>query len=246
MVDYSGVLMKLDRAQEHLQKLDYLVFTWLRGNHYKIVQEANFETERYGFYISLKKPIPAEIPSILGDVVHNLRVSLDHIVSACAIANGKSFTDTGFPFGRDANDFKKRLKDKARKAGDAAMILIAELKPYPTGNDALVGLHNLDLIDKHRILIAVAAAGDFRYRHIPRPDLPAFEEESRVYFLDSEKQFIPTRPGYELETPFEIGLALDIVFPAAGPFGNMPCVAALRELLKYLREIVGLFQKRCP
>ena len=244
-VDYSGALLKLQRAETHIGEVDYLVFRYLRQQPYRIRQEADFETEKYEFFISLTKRLPLELPLAIGDAAHNLRATLDYLIAACAIANGRTPNDTAFPMGSDRVDFEKRLKDKARKAGEVARNIIRDLKPYPGGSDALVDLHQLDLIDKHRRVVAVAGAGDFRFRHLRRVNSPQVIIEDRVHLLGDGECFVPAAKGHETDFPSEIGLTVAVIFPGDGPFGNMPCVRALNETAALVREILQRFQRDC-
>lgn len=247
IVDYSGARVKIQRAKTHIAEFDYTVFTYLRCQPYRSRQIVDTETGEAGFKIALKQPFPVEAAAALGDAVHNLRAALDHLIAAAAITHGRSANDTAFPFAASQQDFiDKRLKDKARKAGPVAMTLCEELKPYPGGNDSLVGLHALDLIDKHRLLLAAVAAGDFFARFLPRLGQPQVVIEHRVYFLGNVPQFVPAPPGREFDHPFEIGLRLEIVFPANGPFAGIPCLTTLNELTNIVEGVVELFALRLP
>lgn len=245
-VDYSSALLKLERAKAHLAELDDAVLGYLSQHRYRISVVQDFETGQAGFEFALKEPPPVGLAPIIGDCVHSLMCALDYTISAIAMASGRSANDTGFPFGHDAAHLDKRIKDKARKAGAEAMRLCADLKPYPGGNDALVALHGLDLIDKHRLLLGVAATGDFSGRYIERVGQPETSIASRVYFLGDEPQFVPAPPGLEGQVPFEVGLAVEVVFPPDTPLAGKPCVASLHKLVRIVGKVVKLFQSRVP
>lgn len=245
-VDYSAALAKLHRAQTHIRDADFEIFRWLRRHPYQIRKELNFNTGKHGFYISLTEPIPRKTSLIVGDAVHCLRSALDHIISACAIAQGRSPNDTAFPIVTDRDQFEKRVKDKARKAGALAVEQVRYLKPYPGGDGRLVGLHQLDMIDKHRTLLVVAGAGDFRTRYLPRANHPQFEVEDSIYLLGDTEQFVPAPEGRESDTPFEIGLSVEVVFGADGPMEGQPCVRSLNAMSDAVADAIALFQERCP
>lgn len=246
MTDYTGAVLKIERAQIHIAELDYAVFRYLRQRRYSISVIQDFETERAGFELALKEPPPLEIGVMLGDAIHNLRAALDYVIAANALAAGKSAKGTAFPIGRDRADFEDRALEDARKAGVEAVAVCTDLKPYRGGNDALVDLHALDIVDKHRLLIGIAAAGHFGGRYLKRLGEPQVSIEQRVHFLGPEPQFVPAPAGYEGQVPFEIGLAVEVVFPPDGPMGGAPCVAALAELASIVRGVVKTFQERCP
>jgi hypothetical protein len=246
MTDYTGALLKIGRAQTHMAELDYAVFRYLRQRRYSISLIQDFETDRAGFELTLKEAPPLEIGVMLGDAVHNLRAALDHVIAANALAAGKTAKGTAFPIGKDRADFEQRALDSARKAGPEAIAVCTDLKPYRGGNDALVDLHELDIVDKHQLLIGVAAAGHFGGRYLKRLGDPQISIGHRVHFFGPEPQFVPAPTGYEGQIPSEIGLAVEIVFPPDGPMGGMPCVATLVELADIVKGVVETFKSRCP
>jgi hypothetical protein len=247
LVDYSDAILKLQRADSHIRDLDYIVFTYLQTKPYDITHESHLISDKHGFYISLTEKPPKLLQTVIGDAVHNLRATLDYLIAAIAVANGKSPNDTAFVTAEDSTALEMRLKDKVKKAGDRAMQIIRDLKPYPGGTNALVDLHKLDLIDKHRAILAVAGAGDFGQRYIPEigPNRVTVQKSS-VYILGDDRQFIADPVGHEGDMPFEINLTMDIVFASDGPLGNAPCVKALREMSELVASIVKLFQRECP
>ena len=66
IVDYSGVLLKLARAESHIADLDYLIFSYLRRNPYSTVQKIDLESGKAGFEITLNEFPLAAISAVLG------------------------------------------------------------------------------------------------------------------------------------------------------------------------------------
>jgi hypothetical protein len=244
MADYSGALLKVERAEVHISELDFLLFTYLRRRPYCIVQKMDFETEEFGFEITLTERPPATAALLLGDALHNLRAALDHTISAIAAAGGHPIEKTFFPFASSSATIEQAIKKGVALAGEEAMNICRGLSPYPGGNDALWGLHAADIADKHRAIIPGAAYGNFQFRLLPNSNQQGVGIEVPIHPLGDEPYFVPGINGREHETPSEIGLSLDVIFPTNGPLGGYPMVATLFELRRLVLEAIGEFQKR--
>jgi hypothetical protein len=107
------------------------------------------------------QPLPDNIALLVGDAAHNMRSALDHF--AWAAVSGPD-RQTMFPiWGREstpiAAEWEREVRRRLRGASPALQAAVLKLQPWPTGhNPQLWHIHELDRIDKHRLLISVAAA----------------------------------------------------------------------------------------
>jgi len=93
-------MLKVDRAREHLHAFDVEASAWIEGKPYAAVDEPDpgpflypFPypipgTQARRFRVVRVDPVPDPLGPIIGDCVHNLRSSLDHL----ALALARSFT----------------------------------------------------------------------------------------------------------------------------------------------------------
>jgi hypothetical protein len=152
----SGPRLKIERAKRHIKELQTDVRALLDRKPHKIVTDKNVEKGMYEVKVQMTECIPAEFAVIIGDVIHNLRASLDLLACALATQNGATdVTGTNFPFGKDLERFKTEAKRKIKKLSLTASRFIHRLKPYKGGNDTLWQIHAFDIVDKHRLLIPV-------------------------------------------------------------------------------------------
>tara|TARA_B100000678_G_scaffold152898_1_gene127657 strand:+ start:324 stop:1154 length:831 start_codon:yes stop_codon:yes gene_type:complete len=148
---FHGPQQKLVRADKHYEEPKRVVEKYYETNP---ITGSHFNEEE-GFHgVSFSDgEIPHEISAIVGDVIHNLRSMLDLLVCDMAAMNGKRRT-AFFPICKDKKDFPKRLREsKCKYAGDQAVEIIKNLKPYEDGTRELYAIHKLDIMDKHRNLI---------------------------------------------------------------------------------------------
>jgi hypothetical protein len=94
--------------------------------------------------------IPTDIHVSVGAILHNLRSSLDQMLSTIALLKHASANQVEFPFGRTKNEFEAALAQQKKLPPDAK-VMIAALKPYRVrGNALLYAIHALNRPDKHR------------------------------------------------------------------------------------------------
>lgn len=111
---------------------------------------ASFHVEK------LLLPMPSW-PSIVGDVVHNLRSALDHVAYALVKAGPNPPTrQTMFPVTRSAADFARVTRTSLSGLSSTALAAVERRQPYHEGCLELAAIHGLDVIDKHRELHIMA------------------------------------------------------------------------------------------
>lgn len=158
---FDDARLKIKRADEHVKDLEAKIVAFLNTVPFKLVHRGKAEPKKEEVIcVKIEKQIPRDFSVIIGDAVHNLRTSLDYAVYALVsdkVSTEKDKRDIQFPFCKNKGDFDNELNNKPiRLAGGSMLNAIRNLKPYHGGNAALYGIHALDIIDKHRILIPVA------------------------------------------------------------------------------------------
>lgn len=151
---------KLDRASEHLRRLEDEVASFL-GDYPPLV-DGHYTAEIRDGVLGLAphyqlKPLPHEIAVTAGDIVHNLRCILDHVAWQLSAAPTRS---TQFPISDEAKvvDGEIELPDVAGGATTEARRLMASWQPWAPDGE-LDRMHELRILrelsnhDKHRQLI---------------------------------------------------------------------------------------------
>ena len=103
--------------------------------------------------------MPLQFATIMGDVVHNIRSAFDHIAVAltCPPLGTGNPEKAYFPTGENREKFITEQKDKMKGASTDAFRFVDELEPYDGGKHSIRALHNLDIRDKHKLLIPTAS-----------------------------------------------------------------------------------------
>ncbi len=163
-----GCTLKLRRAHEHLEALDGLVQSFRRRDPHEIRTYFDAEAQECLVWTRIREePLP-EWSLIIGDIVHNLRSSLDHLAYQLVIKNQREPTDrTSFPiFHNDPftnnPEGTRAWRDRVEGMHEDDVALIKSLQPYqrrydpeaePPEDDTLFTLNALWNADKHRELI---------------------------------------------------------------------------------------------
>ena len=157
--------LKLDRARSHLTELDNACSSYFDRNPCAIVEEDFFKEPSLGalaFISRIREKPPLNISMIIGDIVHNLRTSLDLLACDLVRIAGKNSNAVYFPFCENPADLKATIKKRnIGKAGGDIVQLIETIQPYKGGNSILRSIHDLDVADKHKTILLTIAATSF-------------------------------------------------------------------------------------
>jgi hypothetical protein len=148
-------------------------------SYIRLESRLNRLDDSYSVILHVTKEIPRRWGVVVGDVCHNLRSALDHLVVA-TIPPGQAHRRHQFPiFDSDQSwnsEFGGKRRDKMLDFVDPARVsLIEEVQPYkPTGVARLSVLERFSNADKHRLIHAavanmIAKPEIVAYRAIPMP-----------------------------------------------------------------------------
>lgn len=186
--------LKLDRADHHLKELDGHIRRFSNGHPYEAVDTGSRKGKVRRYKLRFTDQPDPMFPVIVGDVIHNVRSALDHLVVANVPNNRRS--KAGFPIftTRPFDDQGDLLDNEVGEAWAKLTkglipihrAIIEHLQPYQPADQEVIdfcnqhGLHpkelaglallsKFDNADKHRRLLTVAQGLDegavVRVRH---------------------------------------------------------------------------------
>jgi hypothetical protein len=174
----DSAALKVDRATKHIVELNEL-FRVTRPFSY--ILETNTKTGERATYAKKNEALIDLAALICGDAIHNLRAALDHaywdIVSPFAVTDRERRL-VQFPFCKTEAGLDAAIKQRlANRVSEAFGQALRGLKPYEEagGNETLYLVDELDIADKHRLLVPTGdysvLSSDFMRRQVP--DFPA-------------------------------------------------------------------------
>lgn len=166
--DLSGVRAKLKRAEEHQQLLKMEFDIWANQAWSRTNNKFHIQRDDSWYTVTCDPPPEPDLrfAVIIGDLVHNLRSALDHLVWQLVIRDGHEPTHVNqFPMYEAEDKFIREVKFRKKEPqnsilygidvdGDAWKIIEAA-QPYhcvPVYKSRLRIISGLSNMDKHRTL----------------------------------------------------------------------------------------------
>lgn len=153
---HTPSLLKINRAKKHLKELEAKIAKYKKTIPFELIKENQGNSGNLLYRIKINKYPPDEWSIIIGDILHNLRSSLDLLITQLTISNGsKPNRKTGFPIYTFKKDFRREGLERIKGVSSKTKQAIKSFKPYRKANRELWELHNLNISDKHKMVIGV-------------------------------------------------------------------------------------------
>ena len=243
-LDLRSPLLKVKRAKQHISDLNAKRAAFIGSNTYTGAPKFNPETSRTQFVLRDVPAIDPEIRLVLGDVAHNLRTALDHL--ACELARSVEVADPRvyFPIFKNEEVYKAESPRKTKGLPKEAKDFIDRIGPYGGHDDLLWGLHELDRIDKHHLLLAITAKSS----RVASPvissaldmNLPIYIHYSAFSSALKTGDVIGEIEG-NYEADKEMGVAADIAFGEPEVFRGEALFPKLDLLAERVEVVINLF-----
>lgn len=259
---------KLEWARKHLGALDIEVSAFFADKPIRARVEIDRNAKRIRVWGELAKEMPAHWPLMVGDIVHSLRGSLDHIVWALSSKNpGFATAPDGqrrqvqFPICTTAGEYfgnrksEGQRKRRARFINSAPLAVIDSLQPHTRGNaandQALSILNELSNEDKHHTVLIAAMVVHLPYISFEGLGGPVLELATFIKgtgLLADETPLLEVRfhaPIPEGDVKVEPITTGQIALYKEGPDGwTVPAVEFLKETENRIgRLIIPLFSQ---
>lgn len=162
MVRFKSARLKIERADEHIADVDRQI-TALRSPELQTVRcEINPQTGDQLLHYNFKSPQPLDdLALVIGDAIHNLKTAADHgwytLLSRFAPAAINKWTK--LPIHANRTQLEKSLRGVKIDTINPPLFrfVVDDLRPYSEGgNNAICTIHDLDITDKHMLLIPLA------------------------------------------------------------------------------------------
>lgn len=269
----DGPRLKVARAREHLDALDREVRAFSDSKPYELISEVDPETGDYVYRLHLNWPgarPPDHLSLIAGDIVHNLRTSLDYVVWQLAeLGRGANFT---IQFPLIENPDQQKYREMETNLLDPILArhraLIKGLQPYhvhlaieagaaiPSPNQALLLVGRLDNWDKHRLLLPTHSLVAFKpptFRNLrtaqvhSRAQWFGMKEGTELFRItDIEAQDPNAKVEVESRLPYSINFGDPTVPPETVPKGRDQVVASWYDLELITDQVSAVVESFAP
>jgi hypothetical protein len=253
----DGCRAKLARAKELVEELHGSLVQFLESRPYTTEGALESDTSDWVVRFRVGESPPFRFGVVAGDVVHNLRSTLDHLAWQLVVANGAEPTNrTQFPIYGDEAAFRSaRAQEVVAGMSDGDRAAIEELQPFhqdPVQEKPhpLTVLHELSNVDKHRVVhtTLVETAGS-QFKIYDLEDISAIGEmKTRFGVLEDGEELVRVRVFPDGPVPrlkVDAQLALDVVFAdTASAVHAESVLGVLLELGEYVDNVIDRFTSR--
>lgn len=257
----DGCFAKMARADESIQVLDAEISSFLKSGVYRIVGQRDPDARQYRL-VAVGPPPPLRFSVLAGEIIHHLRSSLDHLVWQLVLANGGTpDRRTEFPISETLSQYKDACgRGKIAGVSKSAAAIIKALQPYHRGarfqHHPLWVLHEMDRIDKHRLLVTVAV-GVRTGNELRIGSEPGGEGVIEITnFVPAEGFIRPSEGGTEVarltfaSDPSDVTASMDCTFHVAfekrGMDAHQSVIPGLVELSDRITKTLARFQAEFP
>ncbi len=256
--------LKLARAQFHMDSLGREIISYHDRKPYSIVLVKDEVAQRLWWQLRIAEALPQEWSAIVGDIIHNLRATLDLLM--CAVIrkcdpHQSDLKHVHFVVRDSKEKFEIELRKNMKGATPAALELVRSFRPYKSGNDDIWRLHALDLLDKHQAITPVGAAYDAvdiaplimadMNRMMAQSGRPPMDVNFALTITPKNKMF-PLKDGmavfgapwndHDPQTSMP-NFKFDIAFGAGQIIDGEPLMPNLNQMMQSVKNIVDAFEK---
>jgi hypothetical protein len=212
MIVFTGPRLKVQRAKKHIADLNREIATYKGLNPYELVVDRDSEPGQHLLRVNERVKPPEDWPVIVGDVLHNLRSGLDilacDVLRACGRTNVRNVY---FPFAKSPDTLETAIKQRRiSKTRPNVVTEFRRLKPYKGGSELLYAIHELNLADKHQLLITIHQPAIARNIRVLAQGLVWNTGPSVGFRLEGERILVRVAASrnpqfdYDRHVPFEV------------------------------------------
>ncbi|MEZ2345353.1 hypothetical protein [Microcoleus sp.] len=246
-------MAKINRAKEHHESLKTNVNEFLESANKSLTQSSYHSDD--GLRVILRATCPLEvnlkISVIAGEIVHQLRSSLDHLLCALIYQAGHSpGRTTQFPICTSRESYEEQVKrGRIKGVSPAAEKLIEQSQPFtnPTPNETIINVvSTLNNWDKHNALVISAAAAQVgqnieiggsgaEITAFANPEVIKFEGGNADYFYI---QLAKPEPSITVKSSIDLKMAIEV-----NKDGKIaPLIEVMGQLIAGIEGTIELFK----
>ena len=156
---------KLERAKKHIADIETIISTVPSAYEPRIDKDPKTGNQAVAYGVSepFIESVKLDLAVVIGDAVHNLRTALDHAWTETLTRNapGALSDSNSFPIRKERTKVEDALNGIKHHITNPMLVkrIVSDIQPYLGGDDYIVGLHYLDIADKHQMLLPTLHVG---------------------------------------------------------------------------------------
>jgi hypothetical protein len=247
-MNFSASRRKVERAMKHVYDLNQLLDSFAKSDFYSVSIEEHKGSNHVRIDINKSGFSATDAALIIGDALHNFKGALDMLYyQAMHETTGVTDHRTRFPIREEREELvaaiEGGLKKKALTDDSNALkirdVVVDVVKAYQTGNYSLWALHDLNIRDKHQLLVPIFDLMRFTDIRL-EDDKEVFFADGQPYFMDDSSRFKIKRSG-RLTVKDKGHATIAIVFNIGVPFEGDSVIQSLDKIAKSVTGTIDAF-----
>ncbi len=246
---FHGARLKIERANEHINDLYRQSREFSNTRPYSVLVEDDPETGDSVLKISMDQPTPEKVLLTVGDAIHNLRSSLDFVMSDIEFETTTTRDPhTSFPIRQCRDELVNAINGGLKKKGQWVPksildFIVDAVQPYKGGRgEPLWSLNALDIEDKHRLLIAKKDITHIRTIHCKDGRGEDFTVVEWAIIYPTSTKY-PCIGHKDVQVTDKGKASIGIVFGNGMPFYGKAILPTLRDLSHFVSGTINSIEK---
>lgn len=242
----KGARLKIERADKHISDIELRVASLEKSLAVTahVNPDIGYEFIKCDFKDVKDRDTAAnKLAPILGDAIHNLKCALDHVwfetISRLVAGDWERFSK--FPIYPTIDLLENELRKLKIDffAHNFYNLIVTKIQPYDGGDFAIWTIHELDIRDKHRLLIPVShysSIGDIQVK-----DEHGDSHRGSTWATTNPLPFfVDFTKGLHIENPGSASLSIMFEY---GNYGREMGMDILREFSHHVLRAVELLEE---
>lgn len=243
-VFYKDTRLKIKRAEEHIRNV-YAAILALENSCTVTVEQRPDGGQTLKHEIPDFRAALDDISLIVGDAVHNLRTALDFSWYSTIerLLPDKISDATKFPVRRDRKNVEGALHgiEVDTRCQTLFDLIMVRIQPYERGhNEAVWTLHNIDIFDKHLLLLDLDPTGYIKGIGVRNENGELYRGNSMPASGVDGRYIIDFRSGLKVEDKGKLSVA--VTLQQAGIFKPVPITSLLSSFRNFAFYTVELLE----
>lgn len=242
---FESARRKLDRAEHHIRDLDKVFTAFVHTDPHRafIKGEVNDgEFVRFWVDVEFTADLPASLPLIIGDAIHNQRCALDHLMwELVAMDGGTQDRHLQFPLRDTRQNYEAACRGVKTPREDTKQLLVDFAAYLGGAGELLYAIHRLDNADKHTGLMPVVHVTQATVPLINRDTGERWRSDPIVARIITGRRatLIEAPAGQRIDAKDYIDPTPEIHFPEVEVVPDEPVVPTLLRLSDAISNVIG-------
>ncbi len=242
---FANAHLKIDRANQHIVEIEKRLSasTDAYGPSLHIDGKTG---EHFLYYKPSDRTLRSDLALIVGDAIHNLRSALDiaWVGTVHALGTREPSKQRKFPI--DPEGTGEKLKSTITKSAkipelsEVVQFMLDEVKCYKGGDADLLALHNLDIDDKHHLLIPMLTVSGIDGVELEHEDGTINRFTIMLVRPNSYRERVPLNSKIKNHGQARF----EITFREGTPLENLEVIPTLKRLAGKVDYIVRFLQRK--